>query len=117
MDTKTTCARAAAVRAGASGFTLIEVLLVVVIITILASLVVPRFVGRTEEARKAAAKAQIETAFGSALDLYELDNGQYPTTQQGLAALREKPGTAPVPNNWKGPYLKKDAPRDPWGNE
>jgi len=98
------------------GFTLIEILLVVVIITILASLVVPRFAGRTEQARRAAAKAQIETMFGPALDMYELDNGQYPTTQQGLEDLRTEPSSPPVPLNWKGPYMKKKIPTDPWGN-
>jgi general secretion pathway protein G len=98
------------------GFTLIEILLVVIIIAILASLVVANLTGRTEQARKSAAKFQIENNFSTALDLYEADNGQYPSTEQGLQALREQPTSEPVPQNWKGPYLKKDVPMDPWGN-
>ena len=97
---------------GSSGFTLIELILVVVIIGILAGIVVTSMSGRSEEARKAAAKSQI-TNFETALDLYEADNGVYPTTAQGLSALREEP--SPKPRNWKGPYLKKDLPMDPWG--
>ena len=101
--------------AARSGFTLIEVLLVVVIITILASLVVPRFAGLSQDARMRAAKAQIDGSFSVALDLYELHNGTYPTTEQGLNALRSEPTSAPVPQDWRGPYLKKDVPPDPWG--
>jgi general secretion pathway protein G len=94
------------------GFTLIELLLVIVIIATLAALVIPNFVGRGEEARRAAAKTQIGN-FESALDAYELDNGAYPTTAQGLEALRTEP--SPKPKSWKGPYLKKEIPNDPWG--
>ncbi len=104
--------RLAAARAG---FTLIEILLVVVIITILASLVVPRFAGQSQKARIGAAKAQISN-FGVALDLYELHNGRYPTTEQGLEALRTEPTSDPAPEDWQGPYLKKDIPLDPWGH-
>lgn len=99
------------------GFTLVEILVVVVIIGVLAALVLPRFVGRTEDARKASAKTQVSSLFGSALDMYEADNGSYPTTEQGLAALRVEPTTDPVPKNWKGPYLKNDIAKDPWGHE
>lgn len=98
------------------GFTLIEIMVVVIIIGVLAALVIPRFAGRTEQARKAAAKTQIDSLFSSALDMYEADNGNYPSTEQGLQALRVQPTTDPVPKNWKGPYLKKDVPVDPWGN-
>lgn len=91
------------------GFTLIEILLVVIIIGILVSLVAPRLAGRSEEARKQAAHADIEGGISLALDLYEVDNGRYPTK---LDDLLSKPGDA---TNWKGPYLKKSLPHDPWG--
>ncbi len=98
-----------------SGFTLIELMLVVIIISVLVALVVPRLVGRSQEARFAAAQAQIEAHLATALDLYELDNGIYPSTEQGLVALRKMPPSPPSPPNWKGPYIKK-TPKDPWGN-
>jgi general secretion pathway protein G len=98
-----------------SGFTLVELLLVVTIILILAGMVIPRMAGRTEQARKAAAKADIETNIAIALDLYELDNGRYPTSEQSLRALVSKPTSSPEPANWNGPYLKKrKIPADPW---
>lgn len=97
-----------------NAFTLIELMLVVIIIGILAALVVPRLAGRSEQARQAAAKADIEANIATALDLYELDSGQYPTTEHGLVALMQKPSSPPVPQNWRGPYLKKE-PKDPWG--
>ena len=102
-----------------NGFTMIEIMLVVIIIAILAALVVPNLSGRGEQARKAAAKADIESNLAASLDLYELDNGRYPTTEQGLKALLEKPTSAPLPNSWNGPYLKKKkaVPQDPWGHE
>jgi len=98
------------------GFTLIELLLVMVILAVLAALVIPKFAGRGEDARKSAAQTQISSLFGTALDVYEADNGAYPVTAQGLQALRSKPSTAPEPKRWKGPYLKGDVPLDPWGN-
>ncbi len=98
-------------RRRAPGFTLIEVMLVVVILGILAAVVLPRLVGRTEQARLAAAQQQIES-LSIALEAYYLDNGKFPTTADGLPVLRVRPVTAA---NWKGPYLKKDAPPDPWG--
>lgn len=97
------------------GFTLIELMLVIIIITALAAVVFPRFVGRAQQARMAAAKADINSNMAVALDLYEMDNGFYPTTEQGLEALREKPASSPMPQNWRGPYIKKK-PNDPWGN-
>ena len=97
------------------GFTLVEIMLVVIIIAALSAMVVPRLVGRSEQAKISVAKADIEANMATALKLYELDNGQFPTTAQGLQALRVKPSMSPVPANWNGPYLPKD-PVDPWGN-
>lgn len=98
------------------GFTLIEIIVVVVIIGILATLIAPQFLGRTDEARVVKAKNDIH-ALESALDLYKLDNYIYPTTDQGLQALVEKPTSDPVPPNWKeGGYVKKLS-KDPWQRE
>jgi general secretion pathway protein G len=94
------------------GFTLVEIMVVVVILGILASLIVPRVLGRTDEARAVAAKQDVASVM-QALKLYRLDNGRYPTTDQGLQALLAKPQTQPVPTNWKQ-YLDK-LPKDPWG--
>jgi general secretion pathway protein G len=97
------------------GFTLIEIMVVVVIIAILAALIVPRVMGRPDEARVVAAQQDIRT-ISQALKLYRLDNLRYPTTEQGLAALIKPPVTAPLAPNWKpGGYLER-LPRDPWGN-
>ena len=96
-----------------AGFTLVEIMVVVVILGILAVLIVPRVLGRSDEARQAAAKHDIATLMQS-LKLYRLDNGRYPTNDQGLQALVSKPTSAPAPSNWK-PYLDK-VPKDPWGN-
>ncbi len=98
------------------GFTLVELLLVLIIITTLAAMVVPRFTGRAKEAKIAAATADIHSSLASALDLYEVDNGMYPSTEQGLAALLTAPSTPPVPKKWRGPYIKKKGGvKDPWG--
>ncbi|HNX69510.1 MAG TPA: type II secretion system major pseudopilin GspG [Candidatus Omnitrophota bacterium] len=98
-----------------SGFSLIEIVLVVIIIATLSAMVVPRLTGRSEQARQAATKADIEVNIPTALKLYELDNGFLPTTAQGLQALFQKPTSAPIPENWNGPYLEKP-PLDPWGH-
>ena len=96
------------------GFTLLEVMVVVVIIGILAALVVPKIISRPDEARVIAAKQDIASLL-QALKLYRLDNQRYPTTEQGLQALSAKPATAPVPPNWKpGGYVER-LPKDPWG--
>ncbi|MCK5306432.1 MAG: type II secretion system major pseudopilin GspG [Candidatus Omnitrophica bacterium] len=94
------------------GFTLIELMLVVIIIGILASVVFPRFVGRTEQACRAAAKLQIKN-ISLALETFEMDNGRFPTTEEGLQALRANPGNT---RDWRGPYLKEKVPADPWKN-
>jgi general secretion pathway protein G len=98
-----------------SGFTLIEIMVVVVIMGILAALIVPKLMGRTDDARIIAAKQDIATVM-QGLKLYKLDNQRYPTTEQGLQALINKPTTGPAANGWKaGGYLDK-LPKDPWGN-
>lgn len=99
-----------------SGFTLIEILVVVVILGILATVIVPRIMSRPEEARRTKAAVDIK-AIETALNLYKIDNGTYPTTEQGIRALVEKPTTGDAPRNWReGGYLDK-VPKDPWGNE
>jgi general secretion pathway protein G len=97
------------------GFTLVEIMVVVVIIGILGMLVVPKLLGRTGEARVTAARTDIATLM-QALKLYKLDNQRYPTTEQGLTALVQKPTAGPAANGWKeGGYVEK-LPKDPWGN-
>ncbi|HEY7566444.1 MAG TPA: type II secretion system major pseudopilin GspG [Gemmatimonadaceae bacterium] len=96
------------------GFTLLELVVVIIVLGLLAAIVAPQILGRVSDARTTSAETQV-TLFGTALDNYRLDNGAYPTTEQGLAALREKPTRAPIPTNWRGPYLRKDVPLDPWG--
>ncbi len=100
------------------GFTLIEIMVVIVILGILAGLLVPRIIGRPEEAKQLKARIQIE-GLETALRLYKLDSGNYPDTEQGLQALVEKPETGQTSGKWrKGGYLEKGkVPRDPWGNE
>ena len=95
------------------GFTLIELMLVVIIIGALVAMVLPRLAGRSEQARVAAAKADINSNIATALKLYELDTGSYPSGGDGLGALLNKPGTA---GTWNGPYLEKK-PLDPWGHD
>jgi len=99
------------------GFTLIEVLVVIFILSILAALVAPKIIGRTDDARIAEAKLQIKN-FETALKLFKLDNGFYPSTEQGLEALIEKPTIGRIPQNYReGGYLEqKKIPLDPWGN-
>lgn len=100
------------------GFTLIELMVVIVILGILAGLIVPRIMNRPEEARQAKARMQIES-LETALKLYKLDNGGYPSTEQGLQALVEAPTVGILPRKWReGGYLEKGkVPKDPWGND
>jgi general secretion pathway protein G len=98
----------------AAGFTLIEVLVVILILGVLAALVVPRVMDRPDEAKRVAARADVNSIV-QALKLYRLDNGTYPTTDQGVQALVQRPATNPVPSNWK-PYLDR-LPKDPWGTD
>jgi general secretion pathway protein G len=101
-------------RVKSQGFTLIEIMVVVAILGILAALVVPKVMGRPDEARIVAAKQDI-AAINQALKLYRLDNLRYPTTEQGLQALVARPASGPLPGNWKtGGYLER-LPNDPWG--
>ena len=96
---------------GQAGVTLIEMMVVVTIIALFAALVLPRMMGQADKARKTAARAQIN-AYTTALGSYKLDTGVFPTTEQGLQALRVKPENV---ENWQGPYLQKDVENDPWG--
>lgn len=99
------------------GFTLIELLVVIAILGILAAIIAPKVIGRTDEAKVTEAKVQIRN-LETALKMYKLDNGAYPGTEQGLEALVGKPSTGSIPKNWRqGGYLeKKKVPADPWGN-
>jgi len=97
------------------GFTLIELMIVIAIIAALAALAVPRLAGRSEAAKETAAAADIKGNISLALRLYEVDTGRYPSSEQGLQALIEKPTSPPQPKSWKGPYLE-EPPLDPWGN-
>jgi general secretion pathway protein G len=98
-----------------SGFTLIEILVVIAVIAVLAALVAPNVFRHVGAAKDAAARSQMEM-LGAALDAYRLDNGRYPSMAQGLAALWVQPNVEPRPANWRGPYLRKPAPPDPWGS-
>ncbi len=97
------------------GFTLIEIMVVLIIIGLLAGIVVPRLMGRTEEAKRTKTAVQIRN-LQSALDLYKLDSGNYPSTEQGLQALIEKPAIGEIPKNWKEDGYIDKIPRDAWGN-
>jgi general secretion pathway protein G len=99
-------------RRGQAGVTLIEMLVVVTIIALFAALVAPRMLKKSDVARVTAARAQINS-FMTALGTYKLDTGTFPTTEQGLQALRDKPADA---NQWAGPYLPQEIPLDPWGH-
>ena len=105
-------------RLGSQGFTLIEIMVVLVILGILAGLIVPRIIGRPDEARRMKAKIQIQS-LETALQLYKLDTGDYPTTEQGLQALTEAPPTGELAKSWReGGYLEKgQVPLDPWGDD
>lgn len=100
------------------GFTLIELMVVIVILSLLAVLVGPKIIGRSDDAKVADAKVQIRN-LETALKLYKLDTGSFPTTEQGLQALVAKPTTGKIPNNYKAEgYLEnKNVPKDPWGND
>ena len=97
-----------------AGFTLIELLVVIVVLGVLATLVAPNVFRHVGTATETTARAQI-VMLGAALDAYRLDTGRYPTTEQGLAALWETPAVEPRPMGWRGPYLRKAVPLDPWG--
>jgi general secretion pathway protein G len=100
-------------RRDARGFTLIELMLVLLILATLAAIVVPKFAGKSQQAKETAAKTQID-CFNTALDAFEVDNGYYPKTSDGMKSLVEEPQDS---KDWRGPYLKQGIPKDPWGDE
>jgi general secretion pathway protein G len=97
------------------GFTLVEMLVIIAVIAVLAAVVAPEIFRNVSDARSGSARQQVEI-FATALDAYRLDNHRYPTTEQGLAALRVEPATGERPPRWRGPYLRRAVPDDPWGN-
>lgn len=103
-------------RAGRSGFTLVEMIVVMAIIALVAVMIVPNVIGRPDQARVTVAKTDLKTT-AAALRMYRLDNGDYPTTEQGLKALVEKPTMAPVPPGWNPEGYLPEAPQDPWGRD
>jgi len=120
MNKRCNCKKAAFSRSrmkGSEGFTLLEIIVVVFILSLLVAIVAPKIMGRTDDAKIADAKVQIKN-FETALKLYKIDNGEYPTTEQGLESLIEKPATGKVPEKYReGGYLEqKKIPLDPWGN-
>lgn len=100
-------------RRSQSGFTLVELMIVLFILGLLTALVAPRLMGRVGKAKQKTAQTQIHM-LSTALELFYLDTGRYPTEEEGLKALSEKPGSLP---DWGGPYLEKAVPKDPWGND
>lgn len=99
---------------GQGGFTLIEMLVVIAVIAVLATVVAPAVLRNVSDANSSAARSQVEM-LGLALDQYRLDNHAYPSTEQGLAALRTAPTVGEAPRSWRGPYLRRAVPNDPWG--
>lgn len=96
------------------GFTLVEIMVVIIVLTILAAAVIPNLTGKTDDARVARARSDV-AALEAAIDMFKLDMGRFPTSEEGLAVLREPPQSDDAVR-WKGPYLKKSVPPDPWGN-
>lgn len=103
-------------RRSRQGLTLVEMIVVLVIIAVVAVMIVPNVIGRPDEARVTVAKSDLK-AVAAALRMYRLDNGDYPTTEQGLAALVERPTAAPAPANWSAEGYLAEMPRDPWGRD
>ncbi len=99
-----------------AGFSFMEVMIVIVLMAGIAAVAVPTFIGKLNEANINTAKIQMKST-ASALELYQLDTSTYPTTEQGLESLRQKPVVGIVPKRWKGPYMKAKLPKDPWGQD
>jgi general secretion pathway protein G len=98
-----------------AGFTLMEMLLVVLVIALLAAMIVPRLIPQAEHAKSSIAQAELDANLPAALDLFMLNVGRYPTTDEGLEALWNRPGSVPA-DKWKGPYVRRQSANDPWGN-
>ena len=103
-------------RKGTSAFTLVQLLIIIAVVVILVAVAVPRLLRQSEKARRTQATNDLDK-LGQNLDMYANDNGTYPSTEQGLKALWEKPIISPIPGNWKGPYLDKPILKDPWDND